>query len=76
MSKAREIIKKHKEESEFIPEWKNANQWKWYPEYSEESRKWQIYWTAFWNVGIDYFSEEEATELVAELEEHCKDGWE
>ena len=76
MSKAREIINEHKDKSEFMPEWKNPNQWKWFPEYSEDSGLWQVCWTALWDTGINYFSEEEAEELVAELNEKCPEGWE
>lgn len=76
MSKAREIINEHKDKSEFVPKWINSSQWKYYPEYSEDSKEWKAYWTALWDTGINYFSEEEAEELVAELNEKCPEGWE
>lgn len=76
MSTAREIIKKYKEESKFTPNWLDANQSKYYPEYSQDSKKWQYYWTVIWNFGIDCFSENEVEELVEELNNSCKDGWE
>ena len=76
MGTAREIIKKHKEESEFQPNWLDADEFKYYPEYSAELKKWQAHWTALWNFGADYFTDEEIEKVIRELNENCKEGWE
>lgn len=76
MGTAREIIKKHKEESELQPNWFDADEFKYYPEYSEELKIWQFYWTTLWNFGADYFTDEEIEKVINELNENCKEGWE
>lgn len=76
MSKAREIIENHKKESKLIPNWLDADEYKYYPEYLAESKKWAYYWTALWNFGIDYFSDDEVENLIKELNENCQEGWE
>ena len=76
MSEARNIIKTHKEKSKLNPDWIKSSEQKWYPEYCAETKIWNFYWTALWDAGLIYFSEDEAEELVEELNEKCKEGWE
>ena len=53
MGIAREVIEKHKKESELTPNW-----------------------TAVWDLGLIYFTEEEIEKVIRELNENCKEGWE
>jgi len=72
---AREFLAEKKKESEFVPDWMDSGQEKYFVEYSKEAGKWQCYWTWLYDFGAFYFSQEEVEEIIETLNEEYKEGW-